>query len=204
MPADGEPVPGSANAKSIEVTTLKALHHEGRRQHDESRPRPGRLRPPASRAGAGNGGLKTGTTCRRLAAPGHSLRRVPDDACSEPRSYRRICKIPIAGLSQHGMQPGETVMALPFNAQRQRRNGIGTLTWPSPRLDAMATGAIMCAASKQPRLSLSRMLATTPRGPDRDQALVAANPSFERRRTGRGVGERDEADPERYPCCSLE
>jgi len=31
--------------------------------------------------------------------------------------------------------------------------------WPSPRLDAIATGAIRCAASNTPTLSLSRMLA---------------------------------------------
>jgi hypothetical protein len=50
---------------------------------------------------------------------------------------------------------GETVMALPL---MPRLNGaaIGTLTWPSPRLEAIATGASKCAASNRPILSLSR------------------------------------------------
>jgi hypothetical protein len=39
-----------------------------------------------------------------------------------------------------------------------RQNGamIGTLMWPRPRLDAMATGAIRWAASNSPIFSLSR------------------------------------------------
>ena len=47
-------------------------------------------------------------------------------------------------------------MALPFTPSPNGAT-IGTLTWPSPRLDAIATGAIRCAASNRPMLSLSRM-----------------------------------------------
>ena len=46
-------------------------------------------------------------------------------------------------------------MALPFTPSP---NGamIGTLTWPMPRLEAIAIGAIRWAASNKPMLSLSR------------------------------------------------
>src|ERR1700751_1618898 len=50
---------------------------------------------------------------------------------------------------------GETVMALPL-MPRLKGATIGTLTWPTPRLEAMATGANRCAASKRPMFSLSR------------------------------------------------
>jgi hypothetical protein len=46
-------------------------------------------------------------------------------------------------------------MALPFTPSPNGAT-IGTLTWPMPRLDAIATGASRCAASNKPILSLSR------------------------------------------------
>ena len=66
---------------------------------------------------------------------------------------------------------GDTVIALPL---RPRLNGatIGTLTCPSPRLEAIATGASRCAASNRPILSLSRTL-----DHDTSRTSVTSSPS---------------------------
>ena len=85
-------------------------------------------------------------------------------------------------------------MALPFTPSA---NGamIGTLMWPSPRLEAIATGAIRCAASNRPILSLSRTFdhetsrtSSTSSPSPRAEALVHRD-----QQRGR-VGERNEAD----------
>ncbi len=64
---------------------------------------------------------------------------------------------PSASAAMAACSAGVTVMALPFTPSPNGAT-IGTLTWPSPKLEATATGAIRWAASNTPMLSLSRML----------------------------------------------
>ena len=119
------------------------------------RPRRDRRRRPPSRTAADNCGSRTETSCRRSAAPRRCCgvwRRRALSASAVAIGSKRSPSISsmIAACSA-----GDTVMALPLSP---RLNGatIGTLTWPSPRLEAIATGASRCAASNRPILSLSR------------------------------------------------
>ena len=87
-------------------------------------------------------------------------------------------------------------MALPFTP---RPNGatIGTLTWPRPRLEAIATGAIRCAASNKPMLSLSRTFDhDTSRTSSTSSPSAAANPLSTATMQRSRVAQRNEADPQ--------
>ena len=92
---------------------------------------------------------------------------------------------------------GETVIALPFSP---RLNGatIGTFTWPSPRLEAIATGASRCAASNRPRLSLSRTFDHDTSRMQRDvEPLLARKPLVDGDQQRGRIDQRDEPDPQR-------
>ena len=92
---------------------------------------------------------------------------------------------------------GDTVMALPL---RPRLNGatIGTLTCPSPRLEAIATGASRCAASNRPILSLSRTFDhDTSRTSVTSSPSAAAKPLVDGDDQGGGVDQRNEAYAQR-------
>ena len=85
-------------------------------------------------------------------------------------------------------------MALPFTPSPNGAT-IGTLTWPSPRLDAIATGAIRCAASNSPMLSLSRTFDhDTSRTSSTSSPSAAAEALVDRDQQRGRVGERDEPD----------
>src|SRR6266852_2168939 len=71
---------------------------------------------------------------------------------------------------------GDTVIALPLRP-RLKGAAIGTLICPSPRLEAIATGASRCAASNRPILSLSRTFDhDTSRTSATSSPSAAANP----------------------------
>ena len=89
-------------------------------------------------------------------------------------------------------------MALPFTPSPNGAT-IGTLMWPSPRLDAIATGAIRCAASNRPMLSLSRTFDhDTSRTSSTSRPSAAAEALVDRDEQRGRVGERDEADAQPF------
>ena len=72
---------------------------------------------------------------------------------------------------------------------------IGTLMWPSPRLDAIATGAIRWAASNTPILSLSRMFDhETSRTSSTSSPSAAAKPLSTATISAAASRQRNEAD----------
>ena len=104
--------------------------------------------------------------------------------------------LPSAAAAISACSAGVTVMALPFTPSPNGAT-IGTLTWPSPRLEAMAIGAIRWAASNSPMLSLSRTFDhDTSRTSSTSRPSRGGKPLVGGDDQGRGVGERDEADPE--------
>ena len=101
---------------------------------------------------------------------------------------------PSAAAAIAAYSAGETVMALPFTPSPNGAT-IGTLTWPRPRLEAIATGAIRCAASNRPMLSLSRMFDhDTSRTSSTSSPSAAAKPLSTATISAVGVAERNEAD----------
>ncbi len=113
-----------------------------------------RLRPP-SRSGAGSCGSRTERSCRRSAARRRPCAAWPRRGPAPARSRSGSNRSPSISAMIAACSAGDTVIALPL---RPRLKGatIGTLTWPRPRLEAIATGASRCAASNRPILSLSR------------------------------------------------
>ena len=110
---------------------------------------------------------------------------------------------PSAAAAIAACSAGDTVMALPFTPSPNGAT-IGTLTWPSPRLEAIATGAIRCAASNRPILSLSRTFDhDTSRTSSTSRPFGGGKALVDRDEQRRRVGERDEADAQLVSCAHL-
>jgi hypothetical protein len=98
---------------------------------------------------------------RRAATTRASASAVTMGSNGSPSTSRRIA----------ACNAGDTVIALPLRPRLKDATS-GTLTWPNPRLDAIAIGAIKCAASNRPMLSLSRTF-----DHDTSRASVTSKPS---------------------------
>ena len=152
---DRDRIPRRADAERVDMSVLQALHHVGRRQHDEAhilvRIDAARRHPEAQMIIVRRE-RKRHAEGQRVLAARLALRH---NAGERPRRHHRVADVAFGRVASAACSAGDTVMALPFIP---RPNGatIGTFMWPRPRLDAIATGAIRCAASNKPMLSLSR------------------------------------------------
>ncbi len=194
---DRDRIPRRADAEAIDMLVGEALDHVGRRQHDEPHVLVGidaaRRHPEAQVIIVGRERERHAEGERLLAAwPCAPRRRARARA---PTPSDRGCRRRPPRRAPHS-SAGDTVMALPFTPSPNGAT-IGTLTWPRPRLDAIATGAIRCAASNRPMLSLSRTFDhDTSRTSSTSRPSAAAEALVDRDDQRRRVAERDEADPQ--------
>ena len=152
---DSDRIPRRPDAEAVDLPAGKAVHHIGRRQHDEPhifvRIDAARRHPEAEQvvvAGERKGHAEG-------EGIGASLAPLGDDAGQRPRRVFRIGHVAVGSRSEVAIERGRYGDRVAVHAEHERHQS-GNLMCPMPRLEAIASGASKCAASNRPILSLSR------------------------------------------------